>query len=200
MLSYTDLTPGTQFILDGEPYEVVDYAFVRMQQRKPSVQTKIRNLITGKVVAKTFQPSDTVKEADIEREQIKFIYAHRSEYFFQKHDSPKDRFTLSEELLGDSAKFLKPNLEVTAYKFSAKGGSASGGNTRIINIKLPVKVEYLVKDAPPGFKGDTATGGNKSVTLENGFQINVPLFIETGDVIRVNTESGQYTERVSKGS
>ena len=86
MLSYTDLTPGTQFILDGEPYEVVDYAFVRMQQRKPSVQTKIRNLISGKIVAKTFQPSDTVKEADIERESIKFVYAHRNEYFFQKPD------------------------------------------------------------------------------------------------------------------
>jgi elongation factor P len=188
MLSYTDLTPGTQFILDGEPYEVLDYAFVRMQQRKPSVQTKIRNLISGKVVAKTFQPSDTVKEADIEKETIKFIYAHRGEFFFQKPDNPKDRFQLSEELLGDSARFLKPDLEVTAYKF----------NDKIINIKLPVKVDYVVKEAPPGFKGDTATGGNKAVTLENGLTINAPLFIESGDVIRVNTESGQYTERVTK--
>ena len=188
MLSYTDLTPGTQFILDGEPYEVVDYAFVRMQQRKPSVQTKIRNLISGKVIAKTFQPSDTVKEADIERETIKFIYAHRSEYFFQKPSDAKNRFNLSEELLGEQAKFLTPNLEVTAYKF----------NEKIINISLPVKVEYLVKEAAPGFKGDTAQGGVKSVTLENGLTLNVPLFIETGDVIRVNTESGQYTERVTK--
>src|SRR3990170_930956 len=112
MLSYTDLTPGTQFIMDGEPYEVVDYAFVRMQQRKPSVQTKIRNLISGKVVAKTFQPSDAVKEADIEREMIKFIYGHRNEYFFQRPDNPKDRFNLSVELLGDKVKYLKPNMEV----------------------------------------------------------------------------------------
>ncbi len=188
MLSYTDLTPGTQFILDGDPYEVVDYAFVRMQQRKPSVQTKIRNLISGKVISKTFQPSDTVKEADIEREQIKFIYAHRGEYVFQKLDNAKDRFNLSEELLGDDTKFLKPNLEVTAFKF----------NDKIINIKLPVKVDYLVKEAAPGFKGDTAQGGTKSVTLENSLSINVPLFIETGDVIRINTQSGQYTERISK--
>jgi len=100
MLSYTDLTPGTQFVMDGEPYEVVDYAFVRMQQRKPSVQTKIRNLISGKVVSKTFQPSDTVKEADIEREAIKFIYAHRDEYFFQKPENAKDRFNLPKNLLG----------------------------------------------------------------------------------------------------
>lgn len=188
MLSYTELTPGTQFILDGEPYEVLDYQFVRMQQRKPSVQTKIRNLISGKVVAKTFQPSDTVKEADIEREQIKFIYAHRGEYFFQKPDDPKNRFNLSEDLLGESAKYLKPNLEVTAYKF----------NDKIINIKLPVKIDYTVKEAPPGNKGDTAQGGTKSVMLENGLNINVPLFIESGDVIRVNSETGQYTERISK--
>lgn len=188
MLSYTDLTPGTQFIMDGEPYEVVDYAFVRMQQRKPSVQTKIRNLISGKVVAKTFQPSDTVKEADIEREAIKFIYAHRGEYFFQRLDNPKDRFNLPEALLGESSKYLKPNLEVTAYKFDDK----------IINVKVPVKVDYLVKDAPPGFKGNTAQGGSKSVTLENGMTINVPLFIESGDVVKINTETGEYTERVSK--
>ncbi|OGF77729.1 hypothetical protein A3F23_01565 [Candidatus Giovannonibacteria bacterium RIFCSPHIGHO2_12_FULL_43_15] len=188
MLSYTDLTPGTQFIMDDEPYEVVDYAFVRMQQRKPSVQTKIRNLISGKVVAKTFQPSDSIKEADIERETIKFIYAHRGEYFFQNLGDAKNRFSLSEKLLGEPAKFLKPNLEVTAYKF----------NDKIINIKVPVKVDYIVKEAAPGFKGNTAQGGNKSVTLENGFTLNVPLFIESGDVIKINTETGEYTERVSK--
>ncbi|MBI2609622.1 elongation factor P [Candidatus Giovannonibacteria bacterium] len=188
MLSYTDLTPGTQFILDGEPYEVLDYQFIRMQQRKPSVQTKIKNLISGKIVAKTFQPSDVVKEADIERETIKFIYAHRGEYIFQKPDNPKERFSLLESLLGNSAKYLKPDLEVTAYKF----------NEKIINIELPVKIDYKVKDAPPGFKGDTATGGNKLVTLENDLQINVPLFIETGDVVRINTESGEYTERINK--
>lgn len=188
MLSYTDLTPGTQFILDGEPYEVVDYAFVRMQQRKPSVQTKIRNLISGKIVARTFQPSDAVHEADIARKKIIFIYAHRGEYFFQKPNNPKDRFNLSQELLGDKAKYLKPNMEVAAFKFDEK----------IINIELPVKVDYTVKDAPPGHRGDMAQGGTKSVTLENGLEINVPLFIETGDVIKINTETGDYTERVSK--
>ena len=186
MLSYTDLTPGTQFILDGEPYEVIDYQFVRMQQRKPSVQTKIRNLITGKIAAKTFQPSDTFKEAEIEKEELIFIYARRDSFVFQQ---AKERITLPEDIIGEGAKYLKANLAVTAYKFNGK----------IINIKLPVKVDYLVKEAPPGFKGDTATGGTKLITLENGFQIQVPLFIETGDIVRVNTESGIYTERVKKG-
>ncbi|HBT81371.1 hypothetical protein A2757_01800 [Candidatus Giovannonibacteria bacterium RIFCSPHIGHO2_01_FULL_48_47] len=185
MLSYTDLTPGTQFILDGEPYEVLEYQFVRMQQRKPSVQTKIKNLISGKIVSKTFQPSDSLKEAEIEKEELSFIYAHRGEYVFQQE---KERLTLAENVIGEEAKYLKAGLAVTAYRF----------NGRIINIKLPVKVDYVVKEAPPGFKGDTATGGNKSVTLENGLQINVPLFIEAGDTVRVNTESGEYTERISK--
>jgi len=188
MLSYTDLTPGTAFILDGEPYEVLDYQFVRMQQRKPVVQTKIRNLATGKLIAKTFQPSDTFKEAEIKREEIQFIYTHRDEFVFQEPGNPKGRFLLASELLGDGAKYLKPNLMVTAYKFKDK----------IINVKLPVKVDYIVKEAPPGFKGDTATGGTKSVILENGLQINVPLFVVEGDIVRINTESGEYTERVKK--
>ncbi|MDP3785123.1 MAG: hypothetical protein Q8R12_03560 [bacterium] len=202
MLSYTDLTPGTAFILDGEPYEVVDYAFVRMQQRKPVVQTKLRNLISGKIVAKTFQPSDAFKEAEIEKEELIFVYTHREEYIFQRPGNPqprlgergesrraKDRLTLKASLLSEDAKFLKSNLAVSAYKF----------NDEIINIKLPVKVDYVVKDAPPGFKGDSATGGTKLITLENGLQIQVPLFIEAGDIVRVNTESGDYTERVKKG-
>lgn len=190
MLSYTNLTPGTAFILDGEPYEVLEYQFVRMQQRKPVVQTKIKNLISGKIAAKTFQPSDTFEEADIEREDIQFIYSRRGEFVFQKPQNPKERFTLPETLLGEQAKYLKPNLAVTAYKF----------NDKIIKVKLPVKVDYEVKEAPPGFKGDTATGGTKLITLENGLQIQAPLFIETGDVVRVNTDSGLYTERVKKAT
>ncbi len=188
MLSYTDLTPGTAFVLDGEPYEVLDYQFVRMQQRKPVVQTKLRNLVSGKVIAKTFQPSDTFKEAEIEKEELIFIYTHRDEYVFRRPENPQERLTLKANLLGENAKFLKSNLAVTAYKF----------NDGIINVKLPVKVDYIVKDAPPGFKGNTATGGTKSITLENGLQINVPLFIEAGDIVRLNTESGDYTERVEK--
>ncbi len=186
MLSYTDLTPGTAFILDGEPYEVLEYQFVRMQQRKPVVQTKLRNLATGKIASKTFQPSDTFKEAEIEKEELVFIYVHRGSFVFQQ---AKERITIPEDIIGEDAKYLKANLVATAYKF----------NSKIINIKLPVKVDYFVKEAPPGFKGDTATGGTKLVTLENGLQIQVPLFIETGDVVRVNTESGLYTERVKKG-
>jgi elongation factor P len=188
MLSYTDLTRGTMFVMDGEPYIVLEYNFLRMQQRKPTVQTKIKNLITGKIVAKSFQGSDSFSEADIEKHPITFIYASRGEYWFHEKGSPGNRFSLNAEQMGNSSKFLKPNTDVSAYKFGEK----------IINIELPIKMDFLVKEAPPSFKGDTATGGNKSVTLENGLVINVPMFINEGDIIRINTETGDYVERAEK--
>lgn len=188
MLSYTDLTKGTIFVMNGEPHEVLDYAFLRMQQRRPTTQVKFRNLITGKVGTQTFQQSDSFPEADIEKEPVIFIYSSRGEYFFHKKNEKSVRFSLKDEMAGDKAKFLKPNIECIAYKF----------NEKIINLELPVKIDYLVKVAPPSYKGDTATGGSKSVVLENELTINVPMFINEGDIIRVNTKSGEYTERVEK--
>lgn len=199
MLSYTDLTPGTEFVMDGAPYAVLDYQFVRMQQRRPTTQIKARNLETGKITSFTAQQSDTFHEAEIEKEDLQFVYAHRGEYVFQKLGNPpprldselrqvRERLTFSQEILGESAKFLKTNLVVTAYKFKEK----------VINVKLPVKVDYKVKDAPEGLKGNTAQGGSKSIVLENGLEIQAPLFINSGDIVRVNTELGTYTERVEK--
>jgi elongation factor P len=188
MLSYTDVTKGKIFVMNGEPHEVLEYAFLRMQQRRPTTQVKLRNLITGKISTQTFQQSDSFQEADIEKEPIIFIYFSKEEYYFHKKTDKSARFSLKEEILGDKAKFLKPNIECSAHKF----------NDKIINLELPIKIDYLVKEAPPSYKGDTATGGSKSVILENGLTINVPMFINEGDVIRVNTQTGEYTERVEK--
>ncbi len=188
MLSYTDLTKGVIFVMDGEPYLVLEYNFLRMQQRKPTVQTKLKNLITGKIVAKSFQGSDAFSEAEIDKQPITFLYASRDEFWFCEKGNPKNRFALKEENIGDVAKFLKPNTEVIAYKFGEK----------IINVELPVKIDYKVVEAPPSYKGDTATGGSKTVKLENGLTMNVPMFINEGDVIRVNTETGEYVERAEK--
>lgn len=188
MLSYTELTKGTIFVMNGEPHEVLEYAFLRMQQRRPTTQVKFKNLITGKVGTQTFQQSDSFPEADIEKEPVIFIYSQKEEYYFHKKTDKSARFSLKEEIMADKAKFLKPNIECIAYKFKEK----------IINLELPVKIDYLVKEAPPSYKGDTATGGSKSVILENGLTINVPMFINEGDVIRVNTQSGEYSERVEK--
>jgi len=188
MLSYTDVTKGTIFVMDGEPYEVLEYAFLRMQQRRPTSQVKLKNLITGKVGTRTFQQSDSFPEAEIEKEPVVFIYSAREELFFHKKTDKSARFSLKEEIFGDKAKFLKPNTECIAFKF----------NDKIINLELPIKIDYLVKEAPPSYKGDTATGGSKSVILENGLTINVPMFINEGDTIRINTETGEYTERMEK--
>jgi len=175
-------------VIDGEPYIVLEYNFLRMQQRRPTSQTKLKNLITGKIITRTFQQSDSFPEAEIDKQPIIFLYSSRGEYWFRDKNDPKIRFMLKEENLGESGKFLKPNTDVLAYKFGEK----------ILNIELPIKMDYLVKEAPPSYKGDTATGGSKIVVLENGLTMNVPMFINEGDVIRINTESGEYTERVEK--
>ena len=187
MLSYSELKVGTFFVMDGEPYEVLDYAFLRMQQRKPVAQTKIKNLMTGKVTNQTFHQSDSFEEAQLEYKKAKFLYNHRDEYFFCDVDNPAKRFSLTEEQVGEQRKFLKSNTQIDSLLFGDK----------IINIILPIKIELKVVEAPPTIKGGTATGGNKLVKLETGAEINVPMFIEAGDVVRVNTQTGEYTERVT---
>ncbi len=190
MLSYSELTKGTLFILEGQPYEVLEMNFLRMQQRKATVNTKIRNLITGKILERNWQASDSFEEAEIERKNSKFLYVNRGEYWFCAENNPGERFSLSEEIIGDSAKFLKPNTIVVATVFKDK----------VIKIAMPIKMDFKVTEAPPSIKGNTAQGGNKVVTLEGGATLPVPLFINQGDVVRVNTETGEYVERVDKGS
>ena len=188
MLSMTDLKKGTLIIMDGEPYEIAEYNFVRMQQRKPVVQAKIRNLTTGKISSTTFHPGDSFPEAEISFAEIQFIYASRSEYWFRDPKDISQRFSFKEEFIGDAAKFLKPDLMVSAYKFDDK----------YINIKLPIKIDYIVKEAAPAVKGNTAQGGTKAIVLENGLELQAPMFIESGDIVRINTDTGDYSERVEK--
>lgn len=185
-LSYTDLTKGVLFIMDGMPYEVVDMHFLRMQQRKAVVQTKIRNLITGKLLDRNFQASDSFEEAEIERKNAIFIYENKGEYWFHEEGNPKARFSLAEDVVGAQGRFLKADTKVVTIVFDEK----------VINVEIPVKMEFKVTEAPPAIKGNTAQGGNKQVTIEGGAKVNVPLFINEGDTIRINTQSGDYVERV----
>ena len=187
-LSYNDLKVGTIFVKDGDPFKVLDYAFVRMQQRKPVVQLKIKNLLSGKVVDYSAHQNEEFEEAEIDMTPIIFIYQAKGEYWFNEKGNPKNRFPLKEEIIGSAAQFLKANLEVTAYKFGDK----------IINMELPIKMDLKVTEAPPAIKGNTAQGGTKSVTLETGAKINAPLFINEGDILRINTATGEYFERVEK--
>ncbi|MBI4836803.1 MAG: elongation factor P [Candidatus Portnoybacteria bacterium] len=190
MINYNELKPGTIFILDGDPYMVLDYNFLRMQQRKPVAQTKIKNLITGKIIDRTFYSNDSFEEADIQKEKVTFIYSHRDKFVFSYENNPQKRFELSAEQIGDNAKFLKTNTIIEAMIF--KGS--------IFNINLPIKMDFEVTEAPPAIRGNTASGGNKVVTIETGAKINAPLFIETRDIIRVNTQTGEYGERIEKAN
>lgn len=187
-LAYTDLKKGVLFIFNGEPYEVVEANFLRMQQRKAVVQTKIRNLMTGKILDRNWQGSDSFEEAEIETGEAQFIYEAKGDYWFHEVGNPKNRFAIAADVVGDPGKFLKTGTIVKTMTFKEK----------IIQVKVPIKMDLTVKDAPPGIKGNTAQGGSKQVTLENGAQVMVPLFIDEGEVIRVNTETGQYVERVGK--
>ncbi len=185
MLSYFDLRKGTRFILEGEPYEVLEFQQMYKAQDAVVAKTKIRNLITGKVLEKTFHQGDNFEEAELEKNEVKFIYNHRGKFIFSEARSPADRFELTAEQIGEGAKFLKPNQVVTGVKFQEK----------IINIILPIKVQLKITEAPPGVKGERAQAGTKPVTLETGAIVNVPLFIEQGDIVEVNTETGEYVRR-----
>ena len=195
MLSYNNLKAGILFTKDGEPYEVLEYAFVRMQQRKPVAQLKIKNLISGKVMNYTAHQNENFEEAEIEVAPAKFIYyrrgrlpAGRQEYWFHEAGKPQNRFSLKDDILGDVVKYLKPNTDIKVFKFNGK----------IIKIELPIKVDLKVVEAPPAIRGATAAGGTKVIILETGAKINAPLFINEGDIVRINTKTGEYAERAEK--
>ena len=192
-LDYNEIKERKIIIWEGEPYEVTESHVARTQQRKPQNQVKMKNLISGRTVNTTFHASDRAEEAEISKQTIKFLYQNRGEFWFCDPEDPKNRFALAETIIGGQTKFLKENLEVEAVVFTDQNDEE-----RIIGIKLPIKMEFEVVEAPPNVKGDSATGGNKLVKIETGAMINTPLFIEVGEIIRVNTETGEYTERVSK--
>ncbi len=188
-LGVNELKPKTFFIYEGQPYVVLETHHLKMQQRRPTVQTKMRNLINGKILERNFAQSDVFEEADVSRQKVRSLYAHRGQYWFANNQDPSKRFELGKDILGNSIKFLKPNTILDAILFEDK----------IINVELPVKMDFKVIEAPPAIRGDTAQGGVKQVKIETGATLNVPLFINQDDIIRINTETGEYTERVEKG-
>lgn len=188
MLDYNDVRPHTYVVMDGEPYEVLTSHVFRKQQRKPVNATKLRNLITGKVMEYSFHASEKTQEAEINTRTVEYLYTNRGEYWFCEQGNPSQRFSLGSDFIGEQGRFLKPNSPVDLLTFE----------DRNIGIKLPIKVELKVTEAPPSIKGNTAQGGTKQVTLETGAVINAPLFINEGDILRINTETGEYVERVSK--
>ena len=196
MLEYNEILKGKVILLGDEPYEVLDAHVFRKQQRKPVNQTKLRHLITGKVTEQAFHVSEKADEADLSTKSVKYLYTNKGERWFCDEKNPADRFMLSQETIRTGAQFLKPNMLVEALVFNDPDASVGAG--KIIGIKIPIKMELKVTEAPPAVKGNTAQGGSKLITLETGATLNAPLFINEGDIVRINTTTGEYVERVDK--
>jgi elongation factor P len=188
VLSYNEITLKKVILWDDEPFIVLASHVFRKQKRKPVNVTKLKSLISGRVVEQTFHSNETADEAEMDTREIEYIYEAKGEYWFNTPGKPAERFSLSHDVVGDEIRFLKPKTVIDALVF----------NDNIISVKIPVKVELAIKETAPAVKGNTSGNALKEAILETGAKIMVPMFINEGDVIKVNTESGEYTERAEK--
>jgi elongation factor P len=187
-LQYNEILQKRTVIMDDDPYVVLSSYIAKKDRQKASNNVKMKNLRTGGVVDRTFHMADVLEEANIEKRDVKFLYENRGEYFFCDPNDPRNRFSFGEDIVGEGAQYMKANSIVEALVF----------DDAIMSISVPVKVELKVKEAAPAVKGNTSSGATKEVVLETGATIQVPMFINEGDIISVNTESGLYAERVEK--
>ncbi|MBI3336933.1 elongation factor P [Candidatus Peregrinibacteria bacterium] len=184
MYEITDLKPGRAIQIDGIPFLIVASKFGRKSQSKANMQCKLRNLKTGAVVAQNFQGSEKIEPADVGYRHCQYLYGGGGSFTFMDL-STYDQFTLGADLIEELVPYLTEGLEVDALVFEEHP----------IGIQLPPTVDLKVVETPPGVKGDTAQGGTKPATLSSGLTIQVPLFINEGEMVRVNTETGEYRER-----
>jgi len=186
MGNLTDIRVGAVVKLNDMPYLVVWSQFNRKQQRKPVMRTKLKNLIDGNALDKTFLAGENFEFADIERRKCQYLYQDGQVADFMDNES-FEQFQLPVGDIEESLKFLRDDTEVYVTFYEG----------RPIGIQPPIKVNLKIVETPPGVKGDTATGGNKQATLETGAVINVPLFMKEGEEIVVNTETGEYVGRAN---
>ena len=184
MISAGDFRNGKTFEMDGQVFQVVEFQHVKPGKGAAFVRTKYKNVITGAVVERSFNPTDKFEEAVIERRTMQYLYADENLYYFMDVDTYEQE-PINEDKLGDAFKFVKENMECKVLSFK---GSVFG-------VEPPMFVDLVVSETEPGVRGDTATNVTKVATLETGATIRVPIFINTGDVIRVDTRVGEYLER-----
>jgi elongation factor P len=181
---HTDLKVGTLIELEGVPYRVTDYSHKAMGRGGAVVQVKIKNLLTGGVLERSFRSSDKISSAEVARANMQLLYREGTDLVFMNNDT-YDQDTVSEDVLGDQAKYIADSATVQLLSF----------NDRVIGLEMPNAVFLEVTQTEPGAKGDTATTALKPATLESGVSVMVPLFINEGDKIKVNTLTGAYLER-----
>ncbi len=184
MYGITDLKNGTTFEVDGAPYIVLDYQHSKKGRSGAVMRTKIKNLLTGAIVQRTFSGNEKFPEVDIERRKVQYLYKDGASYYFMDVNS-YEQFDMTSEDLGNNINYLKDG-DTVGFQFY---------QNKPINLELPIKMDFEVTEASEGLKGDTASGATKMVVIETGLNVYVPLFIKQGDKIRVNTSDGSYVER-----
>jgi elongation factor P len=185
VISSNDFRPGVVVTLDGDLYAIVQSQHVKRGRGSAYVRAKVRNLKTGAITERTFNAGERVPHAFLERREMQYLYHQDDDYVFMDQQS-YEQVTLNTGLLGDATLYLKDNTVVTVVYYE----------DRPIAVELPNAVDLTVVEAAPGIRGDTASGGSKPARLETGATVQVPLFVEVGEVIRVDTRTGEYLERV----
>jgi elongation factor P len=186
MLTISDIKTGLIIEYQEDPCKILSKQFTKVAQRRPVVACKLENLISGKVIPHTFQQSEKIKEAEIEKKPTQFLYQEKGTLFFMDPQT-YEQFSLSKEQTGQIQNYLKEGTEVEILYFKEKP----------IKIELPIKIDLKVTKAQPGVKGDSAQAGTKEVECETGLKVQVPLFIKEGDMIKVDTRDGNYLERAN---
>jgi len=184
LIACNDLRPGTRFLLDGAVYQVIEYQHHKPGKGGAMVRTKLRNLKTGATVDRTFRPEEKFPLAEIEERKLQFLY-RQGEAFHFMDTSNYEQLSLPSSQLGSAPNYLKEGA-IISIQFH---------HQEPVEVLLPIFVELQVTKSDPGIRGDTASGGSKPATLETGMVIQVPLFIEEGDIVKVDTRTGSYSER-----
>jgi len=188
VLSYNEITVKKVIVFNDEPCIVISSHVFRKQKRKPVNNTKLKSLVSGRLIENTFHVNEVADEADLDTWNITFVYRKGNEYVFHITGKPAERFNLSADLVGDQGQFIKDRSELSALVY----------NDNIIGVKIPIKVELKVTETVDASKGNTSGNALKESIVETGAKVMVPMFINQGDIIAVNTEDGNYSERVEK--
>jgi len=185
MVSTNDIRPGQSILVDGILYQIIEYQHVKPGKGKAFVKTKLKNLTNGGVIDKTFRADEDVEQAYIDKQAYQYLYNDADKYFFMNADS-YEQIELSKDQLNDKEFLLKPNQEVTLFMYMDKP----------IDIQLPATINLLVTHSEPAVKGDSVSSNNKEVTCETGLTIQVPMFIEENDVIKIDSKTISYVTRI----
>lgn len=185
MISAGDFRNGITIEMDNGIFQIIEFQHVKPGKGAAFVRTKLKNIVNGGVVEKSFRPTEKFPQARIDRKDMQYLYSDGDLYYFMDVES-YDQIALNEDTIGDALKFVKENEMV----------KVCGHNGNVFAIEPPLFVELEITDTEPGFKGDTATGATKPATVETGANVNVPLFVELGDKIKIDTRTGEYLSRV----